>query len=245
MTRNLSACREFLRFLAASPLLAGTQEPSAKDALSVLDFEPLAHKALPPAHWGYMSTGVDDDLTVRMNRRTSNSARYQRDTRGKGPKSLLHWHRYGVQNQRQGPSQKRAREEERQITARRLGGIAPPADLRHEGELHSAAIRTHLGHTDGRKWTITLRVVRLHSMESIPIPLLARPGHHSSAPRCRSTCPSALLWRHPFKQSQLTLSGNRPHRCQPVLVSLAAFLNLDSNRQFHAIDTAIRCASAR
>ena len=44
------------------------QEPSAKDALSVLDFEPLAHKALPPAHWGYMSTGVDDDLTLRMNR---------------------------------------------------------------------------------------------------------------------------------------------------------------------------------
>jgi isopentenyl diphosphate isomerase/L-lactate dehydrogenase-like FMN-dependent dehydrogenase len=44
------------------------QEPSAKDALSVLDFEPLAHKALPPAHWGYMSTGVDDDLTVRINR---------------------------------------------------------------------------------------------------------------------------------------------------------------------------------
>jgi isopentenyl diphosphate isomerase/L-lactate dehydrogenase-like FMN-dependent dehydrogenase len=44
------------------------QEPSAKDTLSILDFEPLARKALPPAHWGYMSTGVDDDLTVRMNR---------------------------------------------------------------------------------------------------------------------------------------------------------------------------------
>ena len=68
MSRNLSARREFLRFLAASPLVAMAQEPTAKDALSVLDFEPLAHKALPPAHWGYMSTGVDDDLTVRMNR---------------------------------------------------------------------------------------------------------------------------------------------------------------------------------
>jgi len=44
------------------------QEPSARDTLSVLDFEPLARKALPPAHWGYMSSGVDDDLTVRMNR---------------------------------------------------------------------------------------------------------------------------------------------------------------------------------
>src|ERR1051325_4730834 len=68
MTRHPSARREFLRFLAASPLLGMPQEPGAKDALSVLDFEPLAQKALPPAHWGYMSTGVDDDLTVRMNR---------------------------------------------------------------------------------------------------------------------------------------------------------------------------------
>src|SRR3954471_9836140 len=68
MIRNFSARREFLRFLAASPLVAMAQEPSAKDALSVLDFEPLAHKALPPAHWGYMATGVDDDLTVRVNR---------------------------------------------------------------------------------------------------------------------------------------------------------------------------------
>jgi isopentenyl diphosphate isomerase/L-lactate dehydrogenase-like FMN-dependent dehydrogenase len=67
--RDLSARREFLRFLAASPLFAADpQEPMAKDALSVMDFEALAHKALPPAHWGYMSTGVDDDLTVRANR---------------------------------------------------------------------------------------------------------------------------------------------------------------------------------
>ena len=69
MTRHLSARRQFLQFLGASPLIAmPPQEPTAKDALSVLDFEPLAHKALPPAHWGYMSTGVDDDLTLRMNR---------------------------------------------------------------------------------------------------------------------------------------------------------------------------------
>src|SRR4029077_960062 len=60
--------------LAASPLAAIEQEPGPKpetgpkDVLSVLDFESLAQKALPPAHWGYMSSGVDDDLTVRMNR---------------------------------------------------------------------------------------------------------------------------------------------------------------------------------
>ncbi len=66
--RPASPRRDFLRFLAASPLLAVDQEPSAKDALSVLDFESLARNKLPPAHWGYMSTGVDDDLTIRMNR---------------------------------------------------------------------------------------------------------------------------------------------------------------------------------
>src|ERR1035437_438741 len=72
MSRSLSARREFLRFLACSPL-ALAQDPNPaittpKDALNVMDFEPLARKALPPAHWGYLATGVDDDLTLRMNR---------------------------------------------------------------------------------------------------------------------------------------------------------------------------------
>lgn len=66
--------RQFLRFLAASPLAARAwaQEPviisRAKDALDVMDFEPAAHRALPPAHWGYLATGVDDDKTLRNNR---------------------------------------------------------------------------------------------------------------------------------------------------------------------------------
>src|SRR5947199_4407682 len=73
MSRTFSARRDFLRFLAASPLVAQAfgQDlipASSKDALDVMDFEPLARKALPPAHWGYMATGVDDDLTLRMNR---------------------------------------------------------------------------------------------------------------------------------------------------------------------------------
>jgi isopentenyl diphosphate isomerase/L-lactate dehydrogenase-like FMN-dependent dehydrogenase len=63
-----AARRRFLQFLSASPLAAFAQDPGPKDVLSVPDFEALARKALPPAHWGYMSTGVDDDLTVRMNR---------------------------------------------------------------------------------------------------------------------------------------------------------------------------------
>src|ERR1700688_748126 len=77
MHHTFSARREFLRFLAASPLVAQAWAQDApapgtlaspKDALSVMDFEPLAFKALPPAHWGYMATGVDDNVTLRMNR---------------------------------------------------------------------------------------------------------------------------------------------------------------------------------
>jgi isopentenyl diphosphate isomerase/L-lactate dehydrogenase-like FMN-dependent dehydrogenase len=68
--------REFLRFLAASPLMAyglreaWAQEPAAaplvKDMLSVMDFETLATSKLPTAHLGYMA-GVDDDLTLAAN----------------------------------------------------------------------------------------------------------------------------------------------------------------------------------
>src|SRR5579875_1075666 len=70
--------RAFLRFLAGSPLLceaafeAFAQDPlkltSAKDALSLMDFEAAARRVLPPAHWGYMASGVDDDATVKINR---------------------------------------------------------------------------------------------------------------------------------------------------------------------------------
>ena len=40
---------------------------SPDQALDVMDFEPAARKAIPPAHWGYLATGVDDDATVRAN----------------------------------------------------------------------------------------------------------------------------------------------------------------------------------
>src|SRR5437660_11368246 len=42
--------------------------PSPEQGLDVMDFEPAAQKAIPPAHWGYLATGVDDDATVRANR---------------------------------------------------------------------------------------------------------------------------------------------------------------------------------
>ena len=41
---------------------------SPGEALSVFEFEPLAKKVLPPAHYGYLASGVDDDLTLRANR---------------------------------------------------------------------------------------------------------------------------------------------------------------------------------
>jgi isopentenyl diphosphate isomerase/L-lactate dehydrogenase-like FMN-dependent dehydrogenase len=95
------ARRNFLRFLAASPLvsnaatfgslsaLLGALSAAAlaqsydvlraqtrkvgdiieapEDALDVMDFEPAAKKALPPAHFGYLATGVDGDATLRAN----------------------------------------------------------------------------------------------------------------------------------------------------------------------------------
>jgi 4-hydroxymandelate oxidase len=79
--------RRFLKFLAASPLAAlpaaawqaPKKEGSAaeryfvplktpKDAFSVTDFEEAARRTLPQAHFGYMESGVDDDLTVKANR---------------------------------------------------------------------------------------------------------------------------------------------------------------------------------
>jgi (S)-2-hydroxy-acid oxidase len=40
---------------------------NVKDILNVRGFEPLARAALPPAHFGYLATGIDDDRTLRRN----------------------------------------------------------------------------------------------------------------------------------------------------------------------------------
>ncbi len=75
ITSAVASRRRFLRFLAGSPLFAqawaqhaGGVIGSPKEALSLMDFEEAARKVLPPAHWGYMASGVDDDFTVRINR---------------------------------------------------------------------------------------------------------------------------------------------------------------------------------
>src|SRR5580658_7377608 len=70
--------RALLKFLAASPLcaalvpwtraLAEEHLPaSAADALDVFDLEAVAQKLVPPAHWGYLQSGVDGDVTLRAN----------------------------------------------------------------------------------------------------------------------------------------------------------------------------------
>jgi 4-hydroxymandelate oxidase len=83
--------RRFVKFLVSSPLLAlgmpggpsalpetavaaegdgpkRTLIASANDALNVFDFELVARQTLPPAHYGYLATGVDDDATLQANR---------------------------------------------------------------------------------------------------------------------------------------------------------------------------------
>src|SRR5262245_37471852 len=87
--------RRFLQFLAGSPLmsaagsaLAQTLVPGAreadprmwapydpthlikdpKEAINVFDFEPVARQKVPPAHFGYMASGIDDEVTLRANR---------------------------------------------------------------------------------------------------------------------------------------------------------------------------------
>src|SRR5271165_2042192 len=92
--RQVASRRHLLKFLAASPLLTspGAQtfaqgsplRPSdpvawaprdldrlidnAGHALDVFDFEPVMRKNVPAAHFGYMATGVDDEVTLRANR---------------------------------------------------------------------------------------------------------------------------------------------------------------------------------
>jgi 4-hydroxymandelate oxidase len=86
---HLASRRRLLQFLAASPLLAraaladGLRPPDPAEwaprdldklitdptqALDVFDFEPVMKKNVPPAHFGYMATGVDDEMTLRANR---------------------------------------------------------------------------------------------------------------------------------------------------------------------------------
>jgi 4-hydroxymandelate oxidase len=88
--------RKFLQFIAAStalgyadklafaetllpksklpdPMIWAPLEPanlikSPKEAINVFDFEPVMRQNVPPAHFGYMASGIDDEVTLRANR---------------------------------------------------------------------------------------------------------------------------------------------------------------------------------
>ncbi|HEY1310032.1 MAG TPA: alpha-hydroxy acid oxidase [Pseudolabrys sp.] len=86
--------RKFLQFMAASPLLASgalagevpavpnrPNDPvlwaplqteklikSPKEAINVFDFQAPCRVNVPPAHFGYMASGIDDEVTLRANR---------------------------------------------------------------------------------------------------------------------------------------------------------------------------------
>src|SRR6201995_5645775 len=54
--------------LAWAPLDATNLIRSTKDALNVFGFEPVCRQNVPPAHFGYMASGIDDEVTLRANR---------------------------------------------------------------------------------------------------------------------------------------------------------------------------------
>ena len=83
---RLAARRMFLRYLAGTPVVAGSgmlpllarkvladELPSeliesAEEAINVFDFEPVAKTRMLPAHYGYTASGTDGDETLRANR---------------------------------------------------------------------------------------------------------------------------------------------------------------------------------
>jgi 4-hydroxymandelate oxidase len=51
-----------------APLDPANLIKSPKDAINVFDFEPVMRQNVPPAHFGYMASGIDDEVTLRANR---------------------------------------------------------------------------------------------------------------------------------------------------------------------------------
>ncbi len=54
--------------LRQAPVMDGDLIANPAQALNVFDFEPVAKKGLPPAHYGYLASGVDADKTLQANR---------------------------------------------------------------------------------------------------------------------------------------------------------------------------------
>ena len=56
-----------MRGMAATSA-TGSDLATPAEALNVFDLEDIARKNLPPAHFGYLATGVGDEVTLRANR---------------------------------------------------------------------------------------------------------------------------------------------------------------------------------
>nr|USU30934.1 alpha-hydroxy-acid oxidizing protein [Methylobacterium sp. OTU13CASTA1] len=54
--------------LRQAPVMDGDLIANPAQALNVFDFEAVAKKTLPPAHYGYLASGVDGDETLKANR---------------------------------------------------------------------------------------------------------------------------------------------------------------------------------
>jgi 4-hydroxymandelate oxidase len=63
-----AAMRERMGTLGEPDQDLGELVARAEDALDVFDLRVTAQQALPPAHYGYIATGVDGDVTLRANR---------------------------------------------------------------------------------------------------------------------------------------------------------------------------------
>jgi 4-hydroxymandelate oxidase len=85
--RQVHSRRRFLELLQGSTLSALLPSDASPyqleaavmndpgDALNVMDFEAAARRSIPPAHFGYIASGVDDEVTLKANRDGFN--RYQ------------------------------------------------------------------------------------------------------------------------------------------------------------------------
>jgi hypothetical protein len=75
--------RTFLKYLAGSPYVVALGGIRAfaerapeiaevmadpKEAFSVMDFEEATRRKVDTVHWAYLTSGVDDDVTLRANR---------------------------------------------------------------------------------------------------------------------------------------------------------------------------------
>jgi isopentenyl diphosphate isomerase/L-lactate dehydrogenase-like FMN-dependent dehydrogenase len=167
--------REFIQFLAASTVLAPSVRAwaqqvansrelpalmSARDALQVTDFEEPARRMLPPAHWGYMASGADDDVTLR-----ENVEAFKRI--GLKPRRLVDVSRPDLSTEVFGV---------RWETPLFLCPVGGQRTFHREGELATA------GAARNRRHTMILSNVTTYSVEEVARPLGAPPWHQLYMP---------------------------------------------------------------